>query len=248
MTFSLIGLLAGVLSGLFGIGGGIVMTPLLMLTGMSPQQANALSLTVLMLPVGLPAVLAYRKAKNLNLRAAGWIGLGIIFGMVGGSMLATLCPPSILKCLYSLFLWIVGVRMIRDTGPAAGSPRNGPWTALLALGALAGILGGLFGIGGGLVIIPILITFYGYPAKMAAGTSLGALLLPVSLPAVLLYDKAVGVPWAASPWMAGGFLLGSGLGALVTLGAPARTVKRVFGGFLILMGVYFALTGAGLIG
>lgn len=242
MSF-LIGLLAGVLSGIFGIGGGIVMTPFLMMTGMLPQQANAVSLAVLMLPVGLPAVLAYRRAGFLDATAAIWIGLGIIGGMIGGSALATHVSPTLLKSLYSLFLLVVGMRMILDTKPAAGHPRHRDWPPCLLLGVAAGIMGGMFGIGGGLVIIPVLIAMFGYSPQMAAGTSIAALLLPVSLPAVLLYDKAVGIPWPVVPWVAGGFLVGSGIGALITIGAASRMVKRGFGVFLLLVAAYFVLTG-----
>jgi uncharacterized membrane protein YfcA len=243
MSYIAIGLLAGVMSGLFGIGGGIVMTPFLIFAGLLPQQANAVSLAVLMLPVGLPGVLMYRRSGFLNVSAAAWIGLGIIGGMIGGSALAVRISPLLLKCLYSVFLLVVGIRMLRESTPTEGYPRYRDWPGYVLLGVLAGVMGGLFGIGGGLVLIPVLVTMFGFSPRMAAGTSLGALLLPVSLPAVLLYDQAVGIPWHHVPYVAGGFLLGSGIGALITVGASNRVVKRMFGGFLLAVAGYFVLTG-----
>ena len=84
-----VGLLAGVLSGLFGIGGGIVMVPMLVAVfGWPLLEANAASLAAMLLPVGVLGCWAYYKAGYVNLRNSLWISLGLFIGSFGGAELA----------------------------------------------------------------------------------------------------------------------------------------------------------------
>jgi uncharacterized membrane protein YfcA len=84
----ILGITAGILSGLFGIGGGIVMVPsLIVLFGMDILDANATSLAAMLLPVGILGVWAYYKAGHLNIRESLWISLGLFAGsFFGGEM------------------------------------------------------------------------------------------------------------------------------------------------------------------
>ena len=103
----------------------------------------------------------------------------------------------------------------------------------LALGVLAGILSGFFGIGGGLVIVPALMMFWRMQPQMAVGTSLGALLLPVGILGAWRYYGADLIDVRASAWIAAGLLFGALLGATIALELPPRYVQRAFAVFLI---------------
>src|SRR4051812_35336917 len=105
--------------------------------------------------------------------------------------------------------------------------------ALLILGVAAGILSGMFGIGGGIVIVPILTTFFGYEFLTATGTSLAVLLLPVSLFAVIAYYRAGMLKIPVAAWVGLGIIFGSWIGANVAFGLPRGTLQVIYGIFLI---------------
>jgi len=105
----------------------------------------------------------------------------------------------------------------------------------LAIGIAAGMLAGLFGIGGGVVIVPALILVARMPAERAIGTSLAALLLPVGALGAWQYYRSGYVDVRAALLVAGGLFLGAWLGAHVALRLPARELQRVFAVFLVLV-------------
>jgi len=111
MQFILIGLIAGVLSGLYGIGGGIIIVPALMLVAhMKPQMATGTSLGALLLPVGALGAWQYYRHKSLNVHAALWIALGLVLGAYLGAYLALKLPARDLQRLFALFMLFVAIR------------------------------------------------------------------------------------------------------------------------------------------
>jgi uncharacterized membrane protein YfcA len=115
VLYLLVGLAAGVLSGLFGIGGGIVIVPSLVLAaGMTQVRANGTSLGALLLPVGALGAWEYWRHGNLDTRAALWIALGLFCGALAGAWvanrLAVVMTPLQMKRIFSLFLGAVAVR------------------------------------------------------------------------------------------------------------------------------------------
>jgi hypothetical protein len=112
----------------------------------------------------------------------------------------------------------------------------------LAIGAFTGAVSGMFGIGGGIFVIPAMVWLYGFDQKMATGTSLGMLLPPIGIAAFWQYYKADLVNIPAVLLLVAGFLAGSYLSARYTILLPELLVKRAFGGLMIAMGVIYILT------
>ena len=112
----------------------------------------------------------------------------------------------------------------------------------LAIGAAVGAISGMFGIGGGVFVIPAMVYFYGFDQKMATGTSLGMLLPPIGILAFWQYYKADLVNVPAVLLLVAGFLVGSYLSAGYTIGLPQLLIKRMFGVLLIVTGVIYILT------
>jgi len=112
----------------------------------------------------------------------------------------------------------------------------------LAIGAFTGAVSGMFGIGGGIFVIPAMVWLYGFDQKMATGTSLGMLLPPIGIAAFWQFYKADLVNVPAVLLLAAGFLAGSYLSAGYTIALPELLVKRAFGGLMIVMGVIYILT------
>ena len=107
----------------------------------------------------------------------------------------------------------------------------------LAIGVIAGVLSGLFGIGGGILIIPSLIFFAKFHTKLAIGTSLGAMLLPVGLLGAYAYYLQGHVHLKASLLIGLGLFLGAFLGARVAQTIPGPTLQRMFAVFIVLMAI-----------
>ena len=108
---------------------------------------------------------------------------------------------------------------------------------LVIIGLASGMLSGLVGIGGGIVIVPALVLFLGYSQKLAQGTSLGILLLPVGILAVIQFYKAGYVDIPVVLVVAIGFIAGSYFGSRIALSLPQDTVKKIFAIFLLIMAI-----------
>ena len=112
---------------------------------------------------------------------------------------------------------------------------------MVILGAAAGVLSGLFGIGGGLVIVPALVLLFGFDIKTATGTSLFVILLPTGLLGVLEYQRNGNLKVAAGLWVALGVFCGAYFGARMAGAFSAVTMKRLYAVFLLIVAAYFLL-------
>ncbi len=108
----LIGLGAGVLSGLFGIGGGVVIVPaLILIARLEPVTATGTSLAALILPVGILGAVEYYRHGHLDIRYALLIAVGLFAGAWFGARIAQDLAPMVLRRLFAVFLVIVAVRL-----------------------------------------------------------------------------------------------------------------------------------------
>lgn len=249
----LIGAAAGVFAGLFGIGGGIVIVPsLILLAGFPLVKATGTSLAAILLPVGILGVLAYYRARIIDLRASAYLAAGLLTSVIAGAWLANTLPVDLMRMLFAVFCLYVSWNFIdpvrrvqgwRGRAVAAGpepeaEPRPSAY-ALVGIGVLAGVMAGMFGIGGGNIIVPLLTLALRYPAKRAIATSLGAILFPFGLPGVLYYRHAGNLDLGAAAWIALGLFLGTVVGARITIRLPSRTVKLLYGLFLVFVALRF---------
>jgi hypothetical protein len=112
---------------------------------------------------------------------------------------------------------------------------------LSLIGILAGIVAGGMGVGGGIIIVPALVFFFGLTQHEAQGTSLAVLLPPISLLAVLKYHKEGYINYKFALVLAIAFFLGSYLGGLFAIHLPARTLKKLFGILMLIAGIKLIL-------
>ena len=114
-TFLLIaiGLVAGVFAGMFGIGGGIVIVPaLLLVVKLKEVEAIGTSLAALIPPVGLLGAIEYYKTGYINIRYAGLVALGLFVGAYFGARIMVSLPPELIRRLYAIFLLAIAARML----------------------------------------------------------------------------------------------------------------------------------------
>lgn len=243
------GLGGGVLSGMFGIGGGVVLVPLLGLAlGLNQHQAQGVTLAAMLLPNGLPAVLHYRRrGVRILWRLVGLLVLGFLGGVALGSWLANRIPEVPLRWGFTALLVFMAYRMLAPGGRAEDRPElealpGGAWPAAVLIGIAGGVASGLLGIGGGLVIIPLLAFAFAMPQHQAQATSLAVMLPPIFLPGVLVYAEAQrGLPWAILGGVALGFMAGAALGARLATSVKGPSLRIAFAVVMVGMAVLLLL-------
>jgi len=170
----LIGAVGGTLSGLFGVGGGIIMVPLLMIwAGRDQRQASTASL-VAILPTSVAGASGYLAGGHVAVLPAAVIAVGAIAGTLIGSWLLSRIHLTALEWMFIGLLVITAVRMAVFGSNETGDAPEG-WlvqVGYLALGLLMGVASGLFGIGGGAIAVPALVGAFGFADLLAKGTSL----------------------------------------------------------------------------
>ncbi|HSL11476.1 MAG TPA: sulfite exporter TauE/SafE family protein [Actinomycetota bacterium] len=177
-----VGVIAGLLSGLFGVGGGILIVPgLVFLLAMDQRRAHGTSLAAIV-PIALAGVGGFVLDG-----AVDWpVAAAIVVGAVGGSLIGTTAlrwiPQRGLRIAFIVFLLLTAARMVIATHEAAGRGELDPpmVLGLVLLGIASGTLAGLLGVGGGIVIVPVLVTLFLMPDAVAKGTSL-LVIVPTAL-------------------------------------------------------------------
>jgi len=237
-----LGGIAGLSSGLFGIGGALIATPLLRLAGIEPLLALATPLPAV-IPTALSASIAYWRHRLIRWDVAGWLLLTGLPGTVLGALATRLVGGTALMVLTGALLLFVALRMLGPERPStAGSPDAMPRrTLLLGTGVLAGFLGGLLAIGGGIIIVPALVLWGRMPFKQALATSLlcvAGLALPGTITHAMLGHIAAPL---LLPFLAGS-LPAAYLGAAVATRLSSVLLRRLYGGALTAFAVYFLWT------
>lgn len=169
----LTGLACGLLSGLFGIGGGTIIVPALVWLGLSQRHAAATSLAAIV-PTSISGVVSYAFGGNVNWLAATLLALGVIAGSQLGSLLLSRLPEVVLRWIWVVFLVFVIIQQVTFTPLREGHLVLHVWSGVLlvALGVVTGALAGVLGIGGGAIMMPALSFLFGASDLMARGTSL----------------------------------------------------------------------------
>ncbi|OZG64466.1 permease [Bifidobacterium hapali] len=173
LVLVLTGLACGLLSGLFGIGGGTIIVPALVWLGLSQRHAAATSLAAIV-PTSISGVISYASGGNVNWLAAALLALGVIAGSQLGSLLLSRLPEIVLRWIWVAFLVFVIIQQITFTPSRDGHLVLHVWSGvfLVVLGVVTGALAGVLGIGGGAIMMPALSFLFGASDLMARGTSL----------------------------------------------------------------------------
>jgi uncharacterized membrane protein YfcA len=173
----LVGLLAGFLSGMFGVGGGILIVPgLVLLLGMEQRLAHSTSLAAA-LPISAAAIIGFAIAGEVDWLAAIPIIIGASVGAVFGTSWLWRLPVRALRFSFAAVLVVSAARLLIHIPTAGGRAPLTPLTilGLVVLGLLSGMLAGLLGVGGGIVIVPALVILWGSTTVVAKGTSLAVI-------------------------------------------------------------------------
>jgi uncharacterized membrane protein YfcA len=234
-----VGFAAGILSGLFGVGGGIVTTPAVdALLGGTPIQAIATPLPVI-LPTSLVGSYTYARAGEVDVRAARWASPPGIVLSVTGALLTELVNPHLLLVVTAALIALTSVNVIR--GRTIGADRVGgtpPGWRYGVIGAVAGFVSGLLGVGGGIVLVPAFTVWTAIPLKRALGTSL-VVIAVLAVPGTITHALLGNIDWAVALVLTIGVVPGARIGARIALGARERILRRAVGIFLLVVALAY---------
>jgi uncharacterized membrane protein YfcA len=177
-----VGLVAGFLSGLFGVGGGILIVPALVLVlGFDQRLAHGTSLAAV-LPIAIASFTSYATEGKVDWPVGLLLAAGAVAGAVIGTHVLHRLPHDALALAFSLLLIATAARLLVDHSDAAGRGALDVVgsVSLVLIGLAAGILAGLLGVGGGIILVPAMVVGYGIPAAVAKGTSL-LVIVPTSI-------------------------------------------------------------------
>lgn len=238
ITSLLIGLAGGAASGLLGIGGGVVLVPLLVRYFHLPQKhAHGTSLAILVF-TAIAAALTYRAAGTVNLALAGWLALGATVAAPLGARLAGRMDNAKLRRAFGFMLVLVGFRLFLTHLPSGSWLRQpgvlGDGLAI-GTGAVVGWLSGLLGVGGGTILVPILTLLFGIEQHQAQGVSL-FMIIPTAIAGAWTHWKLGHVETRIVPWIAAGSVVAAVGAAALASHLPAATLRIAFGVLLVWMG------------
>jgi len=186
ITFLLIGLVVGTVAGLMGIGGGTVIIPLLLyLSGVEVKEATAMSMVHIVFASISGTMFNYFQ-KTIIFKYALYFGLSsMAFSFLGGYF-TKFIPDLTIKIMYLAALTVSFVMLLLRSRISSHKtePTKKDIYKIIPIGAIAGFMAGILGIGGGFLFVPALLFFMGLPMNLATGTSLGAIIF-TSIPGLI---------------------------------------------------------------
>jgi uncharacterized membrane protein YfcA len=257
-----VGVLAGMLSALLGIGGAVVTTPAVRVLGATPIQAVGSTVPAI-LPGAISGAWRYSRAGLVDWPLALGLGIsGAVFALVG-AWTSSLVDGRLLMVLTAVLMVWSGITVFRgadrqrvvdaaeqerrevlDGTPTAADPgagRAGSRWLVGVVGAGSGFVAGLLGVGGGIVMVPAMAGPLGIPMKRAVASSLVAVAI-FSIPALVAHVALGHVNWTYALPLMLGVVPGAQLGARMTIGASERTIRRLFGALVVVLAVVYGGT------
>lgn len=240
-----LGAAGGIIGGLFGIGGGVLLIPILGMLYALDQQVAQGTVLVMVVPNVLLAFWRYRQRVGVDVRIAAALGLSALVATYPVARFATGVDPHALRLAFAAFLVLLSALVAYRTwrGPL-GAPRRKPlawgWSAIV--GVFGGVVSGLFGVGGAFIAPPALTAFFGIRQIEAQGLAL-ALVCPGTFVALAAYAGAGQVDWGLGIPLALGGIAAISTGVAAAHRMPERGLRFAFCGMLAVTAGLLALHG-----
>jgi hypothetical protein len=236
MAGLLVGLIAGSLGGLVGIGGGVIIVPLMTeVLKFRQQEAHGTSLVAVVLTGAAGSVIYYLHG-SVDVAAAAVLSVMALCTVRRGARYCCFLPEAKLKRYFGLFLILIAFLLVLN--PLLPHGMGGAWSAwvrwivLLLLGALTGFLSGMMGVGGGSFMVPMMVVFAGIAQQTAQGISLLAM-IPASTIGVWTHWKMGNIQLRHLTGLVVGVLAGVALGGRFAHLMPERELSLLFTALLL---------------
>ena len=230
--------------GLLGLGGGFVLVPLQVFWAKRDQHRAIGTSLAAILPIAIVAGATYyfgSSSPQADLGVAFFLAVGGVLGAVVGSLASQRVPDRALKVIVAILLFGAGLKELYDvllgTAPhligTAATFEAGDYALMVAGGFLIGVISGLTGVGGGILVVPLLALGFGIGQRVAQGTSLIAM-LPTAAIGALTHHRNGDVDVRAASWMAVVGVPAALIGSALALWLPARALGGIFGVFMLI--------------
>lgn len=245
-----LGFAAGMLSGAFGIGGGIVTTPVMRLLLGAPALVAVGTPLPVIIPTAIAGAWSHHRSGTADVRAGVILGVaGSVTAVVGAWSTGLVGGSTVLIATAVLIVWSAGdmvLQALRPPVPPAslggvGEVPGRRTASLIAVGLLTGLFSGFFGLGGGFVIVPLLTRWLHFSVKRAVGTSLVGVAL-LAVPGTITHAVLGHVDWALAAALAIGVVPGALVGAHFVRRARDNTIRISFAAFLIVVALWLAVS------
>jgi uncharacterized membrane protein YfcA len=238
-----IGLFTGFASGLMGIGGGALGTPLIKLLLNTPAVVALATTMPVMFPSAVSGVINYVRARKVDVSLA----LGLLVTAIPmtwvGAIVTQYVTGTALMIFTALFLIIIGASFLlrqlimKEEAPEGERPNIVWWQVGLA-GVIGGFLAGLLAVGGGVIYVPAILRIFKRPMKVALATSL-IVVTAVSIPGTIKHAMLGHIDWTIAGMISIGVIPAAFFGAKAALKLRNQTLERIFGTLTIIFGLYF---------
>lgn len=237
-----IGLCAGLFSGLFGVGGGTVIVPMLVLfLGFDQRRAAGASLAAIV-PTATVGVISYAIADAVAWIPALLLAAGAVLGAQLGTWLLARLPQTVLRWGFIGFLGIVVVMLFvivpeREAGLVLNVLTG---VGLVAVGVVTGTLAGLLGVGGGIIVVPALIFLFGTSDILAKGTSL-MMMIPTAVSGTIGNLRRHNTDLVAAALVGGAACVTTAAGALISVNINPLVGNLLFAAFVVAIAIQMAV-------
>ncbi|WP_127819060.1 sulfite exporter TauE/SafE family protein [Microbacterium sp. CPCC 204701] len=242
LTCAGIGLLAGLLSGLFGVGGGTVIVPFLVLFLTFNQRLAAGTSLAAIVPTAAVGVISYALHDSVAWIPALLLAAGAVVGAQIGTWMLPRVPLTVLRWAFVGFLVAVIVSLFLII-PSRDAELALTWLSgagLVVLGVVTGILSGLIGVGGGIVVVPALMVLFGTSDLVAKGTSL-LMMIPTALSGTIGNLRRGNVDLTAAAVVGVAACTTTALGAWVATLVDPFVANLLFAAYLVVIAVQLAV-------
>ncbi len=234
----LIGLAAGCFGGLVGLGGGVVMVPLMVgVAGLQQKQAHGTSLVALVF-TGLVGAATYATKGQVDLLGAGLLAVTATVTARYGARYAHVLPEWKLKRSFGAFLLVIAVILLARPWLGGAGAHPSTWVTaavLLTTGVFTGFLSGMMGVGGGSIMVPAMVLLAGFPQILAQGSSLLAM-VPAGAVGAYTHFRLGNVVRGLLPGLIPGILVGTLVGSTLALRLPEVVLRLTFAAVLVWTG------------
>jgi uncharacterized membrane protein YfcA len=243
LTVAGIGLAAGLVGGLFGVGGGVVLVPgMALLLGVGQHRAHATSLAAMLL-IAPAAAVGFALGGEIDVAAAVGLAAGALPGAVAGAAVMRHVSEARLRQGFAVVLLLVAVRVALPGGAvsAVAELEGAPAAAVLvAIGLAVGLLSALMGVGGGLLLVPALVLLLGFTQHAAEGTSL-LVIVPTVLVGAWRHSRHGYTDWRVGLALGVAGVVSGLAGAQLALALPEEVLQPLFAAFVVVVAVRLLL-------
>jgi len=205
-----------------------------------PQKAATGTSLAAVIPIAAVAAATYASNRKVDGLAALCIIPSSVVGVVLGARLIHRVPDHVLAGAFGVFCLASAVRLTVPVGlPQTGQAASFGWLTVLTLvagGAVMGVLGGLIGVGGGVILVPLLVLGFGVSQQLAQGTSLAAI-IPTALGGAASHQHLGNVSIPAARLLAIGGMAGAVAGALLAVHTREEPLRLIFAAYLAATGL-----------